>query len=209
MPPLSTHFNFAKIFFNNYEADYNKYLYLLGVLAPDTFRIDSEFYQYHFWSDDIDPDYFRQVTENSGLNRLQCSFREGYFAHLWLDKYIRRDGLEFIYNHIKKLDYYCNREIVSDQMRYYDLQEINQFLIDIEKKGSINYIDQIKGLNYIYLPEIINRFRVVMDTFKINKRSEERKIIFSKEAYHQFLTGILLKYVKELEKNDYQKSYQF
>jgi hypothetical protein len=95
MPPLSSHFRFAKLVMRQLRSTLHEGAFFLGTTAVDAFdpaRAES-FSQYHFRATDGRislEDFLKQTNfELKPSINSSWSFSCGYYSHLWLDVFYR------------------------------------------------------------------------------------------------------------------------
>lgn len=134
MPGISAHVNFARLVLPALAITYDSYHFLLGTIAPDSFDRDDpgSFHRYHFTGGDAESDLqqFQTTTHKTRQQGSppQLAFIDGYYAHLWLDNFVRTHEDRLFIRNPAQLTGDELRRVLRANIGQYGLAAIRDFL---------------------------------------------------------------------------------
>jgi len=189
LPSISTHVNFARIAVPKLALPYHIFCFILGTIAPDCFeRSDDESFRiYHFVRDDCDSDldYFLEMIcpLGRGNDILQLSYTVGYYAHLWLDNFVRANEGTLLMAHP---DYWPQdelRALVKANVERYNLRAMAEFLRGIEPMA----FTPIPKFEFVSHETVMQSWRQLLSSCHEAREQSEQVVLIEENQYTQFL----------------------
>jgi hypothetical protein len=199
LPGISTHVNFAQLIFPELAVTYDSYHFLLGTIAPDSFNRDDpdSFHRYHFTRGHAESDLHRFQTTTHQTRQhgspLQLSFIDGYYAHLWLDNFVRTHQDELFIRNPAELTGDELREAVRANIEQYSLAAIGGFLEGMKVPASEMTV--VPSLEFVST----ERAREMLQRVKGASQGLERTLVaevgVDEEEYGRFLSEAAERFV--------------
>jgi len=201
MVDISTHINFARSVISKSKIKYDITSYVLGTIAPDAVNNptnDSTYRLSHFIVDETNPDltFFLETTRSlrDKSNISECSFIDGYYAHLLLDKYMRNYGEDIRLIDQLNLEPKQIKTHFKQNVRHYNLVAIKDFVTEV--RTPMLKMREIPGLDFISINAVITLWNQFVESFKKFNEAEAMTVIITKEQYDRFLEQTAVEFVK-------------
>ncbi|MBN2285287.1 MAG: hypothetical protein JXQ26_00085 [Tissierellales bacterium] len=140
MPQMSTHLHFAKLLKENADDDVHLCSFLMGIAAPDTYPDEEAYDDFHFIEDDgnedddIDVREFYEKFDFKKMDIREKWFIIGYYAHLWLDEYIKFNTSKLTLNNDQDLPDQELTHAVVETMRLFDYEVTEGYFDEVIKE---------------------------------------------------------------------------
>ncbi len=202
MPGISTHVHFARLLLPKLETPYDSFYFVSGSVAADCFEQgdDESFRLYHFIGpeEEIDLERFLDVaciTRQSGDLR-QRSFIDGYYAHLWLDRYVRlhSDALPVV--NPGNLTQDELRALIRANIERYDLIAIVSFVNTIRQPSTL--IEPFSGLTFVSLERSVRSYRQLINAAQTVGDKPAQRVVIDRDQYTYFLAEATDKFASVL-----------
>lgn len=204
MPDISTHINFARLVLEKAETKNDITSFVLGTIAPDSAlspKNDSAYRLYHFIlteTERSDLTLFMDINRSfrQKANISERSFIDGYYAHLWLDNFMRTYGEDVSLVPPTHLTEKEIRVQFKENIKYYNYIAIKDFVTGITTPPL--RMRTIPGLDFISFTAIIrlwNQFAASFNDFK-EKDIKSLTVIVTQEQYERFFENSVGEFVK-------------
>jgi hypothetical protein len=204
MPQMSTHLHFAKLLKENSDDDVHLCSFLLGIAAPETYPDEDSYDDYHFLiddgngDDDIDVREFYEKFDFKNLDIKEKWFVIGYYAHLWLDEYIKFNTSKLTLNNENDLPDNELVYAVNETMRLFDYEiTTGYFDIAIKDLDSLSLKITSKLLSHV---NVDKAKELIKEVYRAKKPDRIYKNLLDKDEYIQLLTDSVAKFFKSIEK---------
>jgi hypothetical protein len=193
--------NFARLVISKSAIKYDLTSYVLGAIAPNAGKDptnDSTYRLRHFVVGETNPDlaFFLEATRHlrNKSNISERSFVDGYYAHLWLDNYMRNYGEDIRLIHQLNLTPKQIKTYFKQNIRHYNLVAIRDFVTEV--RTPMLKIREIPGLYFISIDAAIILWNQFVELFKKFDETEPMTVIITKEQHDRFLEKTATEFAK-------------
>jgi hypothetical protein len=198
---LTSHINFARLLLGKSKDKFDITSYVLGVIAPDAVSDptnDSDYRLHHFILGETNPalafflETIRTFREKSNLS--ERSFIDGYYAHLWLDNYMRNYGEDIRMVHQPGLTPKQIKTFFKQNIRHYNMIAIKDFVTEV--RTPLIKMREIPGLDFITFDMVTIQWNNFVESFKKFNEAEAMTIIITQEQHERFFEQTAKEFVK-------------
>jgi hypothetical protein len=177
---------------------YHVSCFTLGTIAPDCFeRSDNKsFRAYHFVRTDCDSDldFFLGTIcpAYRSYGVLQSSYVAGYYAHLWLDNFVRanEDALLVTPSGFQSPDELWT--LVKANIECYNLRAIADFLSEIEPVVFI----RVPKFEFVSHERVMQSWRQLLSSYHEAEKQSEQAVAIEENQYRQFLLNAVDHFIR-------------
>jgi hypothetical protein len=186
--------------------------FVLGTIAPDsalTPKNDSAYRLHHFILTETElsdlaffVDMNRSFRQKSNIS--ERSFIDGYYAHLWLDNFMRTYGEDI---RLVSQTHLTEKEIRSqfkENIKHYDFVAIKDFVTRITTPPL--RMRTIPGIDFISFASITKLWNQFVASFKEFKETESLTVIVTQEQHERFLENSADEFVKVFKTSPWESS---
>ncbi|AZR72836.1 hypothetical protein BBF96_05185 [Anoxybacter fermentans] len=192
MPEICTHIYFARLVLDKVKIPYDLHYFIQGTVAPDSFIYENPeiFHKYHFVNNDLEFDlefFLRTVGEYCKTSDSYLkSFIDGYYTHLWLDDYVRKnaDKLEII--NLGNMARLKLKDLFKINIRWYDFNDISSLLEGIVEKPIIAL--SLPGLEFISFDAIKHLLQQQVEVLKETLNVSTELVVIPRDKYNRFMS---------------------
>jgi len=200
LPSISTHVNLAQMVVHRLAPACDRFCFVLGTLAPDSFDRSDEasFRTHHFAGAGGDSDLagFLDLAcpPERRQDARQSSFAVGYYAHLWLDNYVRANEDALPLAHADARPAGELPALIRATMEWYNLHAIAGFVRGIEPAACI----PAAGLEFVSEEKVNRSWRQLLTASQEVGRLPQPVLVIAEAAYTGFLLDAAARFLAAL-----------
>ncbi len=201
MVDITSHINFARLLLGKTKDKFDLTSYVLGAIAPDVVSgptNDSAYRLHHFILGETNPDlaFFLETTRTfrEKSNVSERSFIDGYYAHLWLDNYLRNYGEDIRMVNQPSLTSKQIKTFFKQNIRHYNMIAIKDFITEV--RTPTLKMREIPGLDMISFDMVTKLWNQFVESFKKFNEAEAMTIIVTQEQHERFLEQTAKEFIK-------------